>query len=52
MPPLPSAMHQLLLPFAPLLNRRVWPHALVLIVGTILAPGKRTARADPPVAGP
>lgn len=45
MPTLPSAMLPLLLPFAPLLNRRVWPHALVVVVGTILALGKRTVCA-------
>jgi len=42
MPTLPPAMLQLLLPFAPLFSRRVWRHALVLVAGTILAPGKRT----------
>jgi hypothetical protein len=45
MPTRPSAMRQLLLPFAPLFSRRVWPHALVVVVGTILAPGKRTVCA-------
>jgi hypothetical protein len=38
-------MLQLLAPFAPLLSRRVWRHALVLVAGTILAPGKRTVCA-------
>ena len=38
-------MRQLLAPFAPLFARRVWCHALVLVVGTILAPGKRTVSA-------
>ncbi len=42
MPTLPPAMLQLLLPFALLFSRRVWRHALVLVAGTILAPGKRT----------
>lgn len=39
---LPTAMIQLLAPFALLFSKRVWCHAQVLLVGTILAPGKRT----------
>ncbi len=42
---LPCAMLQLLAPFAPLFSARVWRHALVLVAGTILAPGKRTVCA-------
>ncbi len=45
MPTLPPAMLQLLVPFAPRFSRRVWCHALVLVAGTILAPGKRTVCA-------
>lgn len=45
MPTLPVAMLQLLAPFAPLFARRVWCHALVLVAGTLLAPGKRTVCA-------
>ncbi len=45
MPTLPPAMLQLLAPFAPLFARRVWHHALVLVAGAILAPGKRTVCA-------
>jgi len=45
MPTLPPAMRHLLRPCAPLFSRRVWCHALVLVVGTILAPGKRTVCA-------
>jgi len=45
MPALPPAMLHLLLPFAPLFARRVWRHALVLVAGTLLAPGKRTVCA-------
>jgi len=45
MPTLPPAMLQLLAPFAPRFSRRVWCHALVLVVGTILVPGKRTVCA-------
>ena len=42
---LPPAMLQLLAPFAPLFSTRVWHRALVLVAGTILAPGKRTVCA-------
>jgi hypothetical protein len=45
MPTLPPAMLPLLAPFAPCFSRRVWPHALVLVVGTLLAPGRRTVTA-------
>ena len=39
---LPATMIRLLAPFAPLFSKRVWQHAQVLLLGTILAPGKRT----------
>jgi hypothetical protein len=39
---LPIAMIRLLAPFAPLFSERVWHHAQVLLVGAILAPGRRT----------
>ena len=39
---LPPKMVQALIPFAPLFSKRVWQHAQVLLVGAILAPGKRT----------
>jgi len=42
---LPTAMVQLLAPFALLFSERVWRHAQVLLVGTILTPGKRTVGA-------
>lgn len=45
MPTLPPAMLPRLAPFAPLCSRRVWRHALVLVAGTRLAPGKRTVCA-------
>src|SRR6266851_10257315 len=48
---LPPAMLGLLAPFAPLFSRRVWPYALVLLVGTLLAPGKRTVTAALRVMG-
>jgi DDE superfamily endonuclease len=34
-----------LAPIAPLFSRRVWRHALVLVAGAILAPGRRTVTA-------
>jgi hypothetical protein len=39
---LPTAIIQLLAPFALLFSRNVWARAQVLMVGAILAPGKRT----------
>jgi hypothetical protein len=42
---LPTAMIRVLTPFAPLFSKRVWQHAQVLLVGAILAPGKRTVAA-------
>jgi hypothetical protein len=44
-------MLDLLAPFAPLFRQRVWEHAVVLLVGTILAPGKRTVTAALRVLG-
>ena len=35
-------MVQVLAPFAPLFSKRVWQHAQVLLIGAILAPGRRT----------
>src|SRR5262249_17897314 len=48
---LSPAMLLLLAPFAPLFRRRVWPDVLVLVVGTLLAPGKRTVTAALRVLG-
>jgi hypothetical protein len=42
MPSLPAEMIVLLAPFAQLFSDRVWLHAQVLVVGAMLAPGKRT----------
>ncbi len=39
---LPTTMIWALAPFAPLFSKRVWRHAQVLLVGAILAPGRRT----------
>src|SRR6478672_7740950 len=51
MPALPPSMVPLLAPFAPLFSRRGWHHALVLLVGTLLAPGRRTVAAALRAAG-
>ena len=45
MPAPPLAMLALVTPFAPLFSRPVWRHALVVVVGAILAPGRRTVAA-------
>src|SRR6266566_1198019 len=39
---LPSELAPIILAFQPLMLNRTWEHALVLLVGAILAPGKRT----------
>jgi hypothetical protein len=44
-------MLPLLASFAPHVSRRVWPHAVVLVLGTILAPGRRTVAAALRVMG-
>ena len=51
MPTLPPAMLQALEPFVPLFSRRLWPRVLVLVAGTVLAPGKRTVTAALRVMG-
>ena len=51
MPTLPLAMLQTLEPFVPLFSRRLWPRVLVLVAGTLLAPGKRTVAAALRVMG-
>ena len=48
---LPKAFAILLTTFAPLFTRRVWHHVQVLMVGAILAPGKRTVTAALRVMG-
>jgi len=42
MPTIPSELAPIILAFQPLMLNRTWQHALVLLVGAILAPGKRT----------
>ncbi len=39
---LPSRFATVILSFAPLFFQRSWRHAEVLLLGAILAPGKRT----------
>ena len=51
MPALPPEMIVLLAPFAHLFSDRVWLHAQVLVVGAILAPGKRTVSSCLQVMG-
>jgi hypothetical protein len=42
---LPKEFLSLMLLFAPLFSKRIWQRILVLVVGAILAPGKRTVSA-------
>lgn len=49
--PLPSKLTSLIVAFAPLFSKPVWPHVQVLLVGAILAPGKRTVTAALRVMG-
>ena len=39
---LPPQLAPIILTFAPVFNQRTWEHALVLLWGALLAPGKRT----------
>ena len=48
---LPTRMLHLLNPFVPLFSKRLWPQVQVLLVGAILAPGKRTVSAALRVTG-
>jgi hypothetical protein len=41
----PVALTRLIVKFAPLFSKRIWEHVQVLIVGALLAPGKRTVTA-------
>src|SRR4029453_8537344 len=41
----PVTLTRWIVKFAPLFSKRVWEHAQVLIVGALLAPGKRTVTA-------
>ena len=51
MPTLPLEFAPIILAFAPLFFHRVWRHAQVLLLGTILAPGKRTVTSALRVMG-
>jgi len=51
MPSLPAEMIVLLAPFAQLFSDRGWLHAQVLVVGAVLAPGKRTITSGLRVMG-
>ena len=51
MSPLPQEIITILSLFAPLFSRRVWPQAQTLLVGALLAPGKRTVSAVLEVVG-
>ena len=42
MPHLPARFAGIILAFAPLFVHRTWRHARVLLIGAILAPGRRT----------
>jgi DDE superfamily endonuclease len=42
---LPAELLPLIVEFAPLFSKPVWEHAKILLVGAILAPGKRTVTA-------
>ena len=42
MPDLPARFAAVILAFAPLFVHRTWRHARVLLIGAILAPGRRT----------
>jgi hypothetical protein len=42
---MPVTLTRWIVRFAPLLSKRVWEHAQVLLVGALLAPGKRTVTA-------
>ena len=39
---MPKEFAELIATFAPLFTKRVWHHVQVLLVGALLAPGKRT----------
>src|SRR3712207_4902716 len=48
---LPSRFAAVILCFAPLLRERSWRHAEVLLIGAILAPGRRTVTSILRIAG-
>src|SRR3974377_852787 len=48
---LPSDILALLSPFAPLFSRRTWRHVPILVVGALLAPGRRMVSSALRVVG-
>jgi hypothetical protein len=48
---MPSELTSLIVAFAPLFSKPVWQHVQVLLVGAILAPGKRTVTSALRVCG-
>jgi hypothetical protein len=48
---MPKEFTDLIATFAPLFTKRVWHHVQVLLVGAMLAPGKRTVTAALRVMG-
>lgn len=46
MPTLPAALLHLIVVFAPLFSKRVWEHAKILLLGVLLARGKRTVTSS------
>ena len=48
---LPAELLPLIVELAPLFSKRVWAPAKVLLIGAILAPGKRTVTSCLPVRG-
>ena len=51
MPRLPARFAAVILCFAPLFRQRSWRHAEVLLVGAILAPGRRMVTSIPRITG-
>jgi hypothetical protein len=48
---LPPTIMKVLMPFAPLFHAKTWQKVLILLIGTILTPGKRTVTAALRVMG-
>ena len=47
----PQEMMKVILPFVALFNETVWDYAQILLIGAILAPGKRTVSTALAVMG-
>ncbi|MCL6432252.1 MAG: transposase [Anaerolineae bacterium] len=48
---LPKKYDTLIAAFAPVFSRRIWPQVQVLVIGAILAPGKRTVTSALQIMG-